>query len=138
MRLFRVGLPLIAALLLAIPALSQTAARGNSERIVTVAGQQVAIDAQTGKLRQPTPEEARKLAEGMKAYLNRSTVGLTVREHPNGMKSVNLQGRFQSIAIAQREPDGKITQRCVTSQQEAKAALRAKKTAHSKTAPGRE
>lgn len=138
MRLFRVGLPLIAALLLAIPALSQTAARGNSERIVTVAGQQVAIDAQTGRLRQPTPEEARKLAEGMKAYLNRSAVGLTVREHPNGMKSVNLQGRFQSIAIAQRGSDGNITQRCVTSQQEAKQALKTKKTAHRKSAPGRE
>jgi len=63
---------------------------------VPFAGQRVAIDRQTGKLRPPTPEEVRTLTEGLKTMLSRSDQGLTVMRHPNGMQSVNLQGRFQS------------------------------------------
>lgn len=109
--------------LLALTASAQQAAKGDTEK-VTVAGQQVAIDAKTGKLRQPTPEESRQLAEAMKRYINHSAAGLTAVQHSNGMKSVNLQGRFQSAAVATRNADGSISEHCVTSQKEAEAALK--------------
>ena len=113
---------------LAITASAQTAAAGrahgnDSVSTVQVAGQTVAIDRQTGRLRQPTPEEARALAAGLKAMLNRSTDGLTVVQHANGAKSVDLQGRFQSISVAKVDSDGKVAERCVTSLREADAIV---------------
>src|SRR5262245_13171421 len=74
---------------------------------VPFAGQTVAIDRQTGKLRPPTPEEARNLAERLTNFLNRSDQGLTIVTHPNGTQSVDLQGRFQSVALARINSDGK-------------------------------
>ncbi len=90
---------------------------------VPFAGQMVAIDRQTGKLRPPTPEEARKLAEGLKDFLSRSDQGLTIVTHPNGAQSVDLQGRFQSVTLAKINRDGSSSTKCVTSMPEARAFL---------------
>jgi hypothetical protein len=128
---------------------AQTAARGrahgNDSVTVQVAGQTVAIDRETGRLRQPTPEEAKALAAGLKAMLNRSTEGLTVVQHANGAKSVDLQGRFQSISVAKVNSEGKVAERCVTNQREAAAfvsgaAKSTRKTSHGavpKAIPGK-
>jgi hypothetical protein len=126
---------------LAITASAQTAAAGrahgnDSISTVQVAGQTVAIDRQTGRLRQPTPEEARALAAGLKAMLNRSTEGLTVVQHANGAKSVDLQGRFQSITVAKVDSDGKVAERCVTNQREAAAFVSGAATSTRKTSHG--
>jgi hypothetical protein len=86
-----------------------------------VAGQQVAIDPATGRLRPPTAEERRALAAAMKQLVNRSTAGLRVRTHANGMQSVDLEGRFLSVATASTDADGKIRQSCVTDEKGAKA-----------------
>jgi hypothetical protein len=99
-------------------AASRTATE-DSTSTVQVAGQTVAIDRATGRLRPPTAEEKRALAAGLKNLLNRSTDGLTVVQHANGAKSVNLQGRFQSIAVAGVNSDGSVAQQCVTSEPEA-------------------
>lgn len=99
---------------------------------VVVAGRKVAIDRATGKLRQPTPAESRKLAAALKNMVNRSSDGLTVVSRPNGMKSVDLQGRFQSATVAVRNANGTISEQCVQNEAEAKAALtrgKAKQTA---------
>jgi hypothetical protein len=114
--------------MLANPASAQTAAAGrghsdDSASTVQIAGQTVAIDRATGRLRQPTPEEAKALAAGLKAMLNRSTDGLTVVQRANGAKSVDLQGRFQSISVARVNPNGKVAEKCVTSKREAEAFL---------------
>ena len=90
---------------------------------VPFAGQTVAIDRQTGKLRPPTPEEARKLAEGLKNFLSRSDQGLTIVTHPNGAQSVDLQGRFQTATLAKINRDGSTSEKCVTSMREARAFL---------------
>ncbi len=90
---------------------------------VPFAGQTVAIDRQTGKLRPPTPDEARKLAAGLKNFLSRSDQGLTVVTHPNGTQSVDLQGRFQSVTLAKINRDGSASEKCVTSMREAQAFL---------------
>jgi hypothetical protein len=90
---------------------------------VPFAGQSVAIDRQTGKLRPPTPDEARQLGAALKNYLNRSSQGLVVKTHPNGMQSVDLQGRFQSVSLAKINPDGSTSERCVTNMREAQDFL---------------
>ena len=90
---------------------------------VPFAGQTVAIDRQTGKLRPPTPDEARKLAAGLKNFLNRSDQGLAITTHPNGAQSVDLQGRFQSVTLAKINRDGSASEKCVTSVREAREFL---------------
>jgi hypothetical protein len=103
-------------------AFAQSAASGRGDTgVAVVAGQKVAIDAKTGKLRQPTAEESRRLGQAMKTMINHSTEGLTVKEHANGMKSVDLQGRFQSVAVAKKNADGTVNERCVTNKSEADA-----------------
>lgn len=92
---------------------------------VPFAGQSVAIDRQTGKVRPPTPDEARQLGAALKNYLNRSSQGLTVRIHPNGVQSVDLQGRFQSVSVAKINANGSVSEKCVTNMQEAQNFLRA-------------
>jgi hypothetical protein len=76
-------------------------------------GQTVVVDQQTGQVRPLTPEEARRLAEGIKQLVNQSTEGLVQVHHSNGMVSMNLQGRFQNVSLAKKEADGSISQACV-------------------------
>ena len=90
---------------------------------VVVAGQTVAVDKKTGKLRQPTREESKALAEGMKELINQSTDGLTPVYHANGMISIDFQDRFQSIAVAKKNPNGTVTGACLTSAPEVDAFL---------------
>lgn len=99
------------------------AAADDGYTYVPFAGQTVAIDRQTGKLRPPTPEEARRLAEGLKNFLSRSDQGLTIVTHPNGAQSVDLQSRFQSVTLAKINRDGSTSEKCVTSMHEARTFL---------------
>lgn len=99
----------------------------NEETTVNSSGQQVAVDANSGKLRQPTPEEVQKLTESM--TMNDSVEGLTPRTMSNGGTAVDLQGRFQSVAIAKKNPDGSISQSCVESKKQAEDFLNSKPAA---------
>jgi hypothetical protein len=76
-------------------------------------------DAQTDQSRAVTPEEARKLADGIKERLNRSSDDLPANYHPDGSVSVDLQGRFQNVAVAKRNADGSVTQSCIDNPQSA-------------------
>jgi len=78
-----------------------------------VAGQDVQVDSQTGEIQQLTPEEAEKLAAGLKPMLNQSTEGLVQFHHPDGSVSVDLQGRFQDVTVARVNKDGTVSQSCV-------------------------
>jgi hypothetical protein len=80
---------------------------------VKVAGQDVQVNSQTGEIQPLTKEEAAKLAEGLKPMLNRSTEGLVQVQHPDGSVSVDLQGRFQDVAVARVNKDGSVSQSCV-------------------------
>jgi hypothetical protein len=93
-----------------------------AESTAKVAGMRVAIDRRTGRLRQPTAEERRALAQALGKSLNRSTQGLQVKTHANGMQSVDLQGRFQSTSVATVDANGKVHERCITTAAEAKSA----------------
>jgi hypothetical protein len=76
-------------------------------------GGQIPLDPQTGQIRPLTQEEAQRMAEGIKQLVNQSTAGLESIHHADGSVSIDLQGRFQSIAVAKRNEDGKLTQSCV-------------------------
>jgi hypothetical protein len=80
---------------------------------VKVAGQDVLVDPQTGQMKELTPEEAQKMAAGLKQMLNQSTEGLEQVHHADGSVSVDLKGRFQNVTVAKVNKDGSITQSCV-------------------------
>ena len=98
--------------------------QGNNTRAnlsLRVGAQQIPLDPQTGQVRPLTQEEAQRMAEGLKQVINQSTDGLESVRHADGSVSVDLQGRFQSVAVAKRDVDGKLTQSCVDNPKSAAA-----------------
>lgn len=91
----------------------------DDDATVEFANQRITIDAQTGRLRKPTVEEARALVETITGLTDRSAKGLKVERGPNGLRQVDLKGRFQSVVLAKPNPDGTNEIRCVTSLEEA-------------------
>lgn len=88
---------------------------------VRAAARQVPLDPQTGQVRPLTQEEAQKLADGIKQLVNQSTEGLQAVRHADGSVSMDLQGRFQNIAVAKRDEDGKLIQSCIDNPESAAA-----------------
>ena len=80
-----------------------------------VGNQTIQIDAQTGQVKPLSPEEAQRLAEALKEMANRSSEGLKEVRHADGTVSMDLEGRFQNIAVARREADGSVVQSCIDS-----------------------
>jgi hypothetical protein len=85
-------------------------ARGNVNYRV---GSSVPLNQQTGQVRPLTQEEAERLAQGLKKLVNQSTDGLQSVQHADGSVSMDLQGRFQNIAVAKRDDDGTLVQSCI-------------------------
>ena len=69
-------------------------------------GGPVPFNPQTGQVRPLTQEEAQRLAVAIKQLVNQSTDGLQSVKQADGTESLNLQGRFQSVAVAKRNEDG--------------------------------
>lgn len=82
-------------------------------------GAQAAAD-EKGRLRAPTAEESAALLQQMARYTDQSMVGLTVKVLPNGIKTIDLQDRFQDVAIA-RIVGGKVDFACIDNVKDAKA-----------------
>ncbi len=57
--------------------------------------------------------------------LNRSDQGLKHRTLPGGAVAVDLQGRYQNMAVATVGADGKAAVNCVLTPAQAQAALQA-------------
>jgi type II secretory pathway pseudopilin PulG len=98
-------------------------AKQSSKNYVTsnAAGQIVVLNRQTGQTRPLTPEEAARLAEGIKQLVNQSTEGLVQVHRADGSVSMDLQGRFQNVMLAKKEDDGTISQSCVDNLESAAA-----------------
>lgn len=94
----------------ASPMTSQTA---RNYVTANAAGMVVVRDRETGKTRPLTSAEALHLAEGIRALVSQSTVGLVEVRNADGSYSMDLQGRFQSVMLAKREDDGTVSQACV-------------------------
>lgn len=88
-----------------------------------MSGMQVYIDPASGKIRPATAHEMKMMTESLKASMNRSTAGLQVREHSNGMRSIDLQGTFLNVWVASLGSDGKVANSCVTDYATAEAIL---------------
>ena len=80
---------------------------------VKVAGQEPQVNRQDENIQPLTPQEAEKLAAGLKPMLNQSTEGLVQVQHPDGSVSMDLEGRFQNVTVARINKDGTVSQSCV-------------------------
>lgn len=95
------------------PQKAATAMAEKKYMTMKVAGQDVQVDTQTGKMKPLTQEEARKLAESLKGLLNKSTEGLVEEHNADGSVSMDLQDRFQNVTVARVNEDGTLTTSCV-------------------------
>ena len=68
---------------------------------------------QTAQIKPLTAEEAQRLAVALKELANQSQAGLQTVQHADGSVSMDLQGRFQNVAIAKRNEDGSLSQSCI-------------------------
>lgn len=73
----------------------------------------IPLNSQTGQIRPLTQDEAEKLADGIKRLVNQSTEGLRSVRHADGTVELDLEGRFQNIAVVRRNVDGTVSQSCV-------------------------
>jgi hypothetical protein len=89
--------------------------------LATMNGQVVKVNNQTGEFRPLTPEEQQQVGDGMKNMLSQSDEGLKQVQRPDGSVSMNLEGRFQNVSVAQRNEDGSVSESCVNSPETAGA-----------------
>lgn len=96
-------------------AIQSTAKATRTRTYVTrrVAGQDIQVDTQTGEIKPLTPQEAQQLANGLAPMLDNSTDGLVQVHHADGSVSMDLQGRFQNVAVVKVNTDGTVEQGCV-------------------------
>jgi hypothetical protein len=77
------------------------------------AGLRIFRDRRTGGLRAPTPEEARALyASGGRGIESLEPLEIVV--HPDGMRSADLKGAFDSELVVRRNADGSLVTACRT------------------------
>jgi hypothetical protein len=84
-----------------------------------VAAKEIIFDKASGKLRKPTADETQVMVDQVSTLTNRSSEGLTVKTHANGMKSMNAEGRFGGVVLGRANPDGTTEVRCVFTMEEA-------------------
>jgi hypothetical protein len=90
------------------------------------AGQRVFVDPATGKITEPTPEQIQALEQAVAGMLSQSSEGLQVVELPDGTLTIDLEGRFQEVAIATVAPDGTVRTGCVNHPGQVKWVLKKK------------
>lgn len=89
-------------------------------------GMRVYRDPQTGRLGPPPPGvQPPGLSAAELRMLNRSDQGLVQRVLPHGGVAVDLQGRYQNMAVATVDEDGRAAVNCQLTPAQARAALQA-------------
>lgn len=78
-----------------------------------VAAGQAHVDKASGKLRQPTPAEAKALADSVRALFARSMAAPQVTEHADGSLSANLGPDSLNVWVVTLNEDGSLNQQCV-------------------------
>jgi hypothetical protein len=73
----------------------------------------IPLNSQTGQIRPLRQDEAQKLADGINKLVSQSTEGLQPVRHADGSVELDLEGRFQNIAVVRRNADGTVSQSCV-------------------------
>ena len=95
------------------PQLSKNETDSHSRASLRSAATNIPVNPQTGQIRPLTQEEAQKLAEGIRNLVNQSTDGLQSVRHADGTVELDLEGRFQNIAVARKNMDGTVSQSCI-------------------------
>jgi hypothetical protein len=98
-------------------ALSRNPSKSSQKKYV--ATREIVRDQVTGQLRKPTSEELSAMVDQLKTLTNRSAEGLKAKQHPNGMVSMNLEGRFGGVVLGRANADGTTEVRCVFTMEEA-------------------
>jgi hypothetical protein len=112
-----VALVLLCAAVAASVALPRNSSQASPKKYK--ATKEIVLDKTTGRLRKPTQEETDAMVSRISVLTNRSSEGLTVNQRSNGMKSVDLQGRLNSVVLGRANADGTTEIRCVFSIEEA-------------------
>lgn len=116
----RIGLVLSAILIaLTVGTIALTRNSTQAQRKKYVATKEIVRDQASGRLRKPTAEETDEMVDQIKSLTNRSTEGLTSTQHPNGMVSMNLEGRANGVVLGRANVDGTTEVRCVFTIEEA-------------------
>lgn len=91
-----------------------------------IAGMMVSIDPKTGRLRQPTPEEAQQLAAAMARSLATRKQETRVLQHRDGMLSAVVgidYAEYANFEVATIGADGSVEYHCTEGQHEADSVL---------------
>lgn len=99
----------------AAPAVANSIEAGPVSLPVSVAGMQVAIDPETGRLRQPTPAEAKALAAAFQQAFapNRIARKAVVQKDANGMLTAEVDFSLLDQYVVEVQADGTLVTRCV-------------------------
>jgi hypothetical protein len=89
------------------------------------AGLVVVRDAATGELRAPEGNELQALEGQMRSMFSDSAEGLKEYPLPGGGFGMNLEGRFQSVAVARVGANGKVEWTCAESARQAAKFMKA-------------
>jgi hypothetical protein len=116
---------------LAAPSSAEQKSRARKLRAITpveetqswVGDREITSDKATGAVRKPTRDEAKALAASLRALLDRSPEGVQPVSRADGIRQVNLAGRFGSVVLARPAADGTMETRCVFTFEEATAFL---------------
>lgn len=125
---WKLALPALAAIALLVVgtmaaiADQETGKSGTSRRAtpqvtdlqVNVAGMQVAIDPKTGRLRPPTPEESRALAQALRQQFTTPNQPLQVIQAENGALAVELPEDMMETVVLRTHEDGTQTIDCMS------------------------
>jgi len=105
------------------------AADFESTATTDLSGAKIAVDTATGRFRNPTAEEAQRLAEAMRQFLSdkgRYTENRGAVRHANGTTSMVVPLSRQNFTVVKRNDDGSLTVEHVANPDEAAEFLTAK------------
>lgn len=86
---------------------------------------QIAIDPQTGAIRQPTAEERRQLDKPLQSLASSATAAAPSSQvvFPNGAVGMSAGPEFLNVWVVVVNPDGSVTQGCVQGMDTANAIV---------------
>ncbi len=119
------GLAVLATAEVAAAAGPGASAAESSKNVVSVpvGGVQVAIDARTGRLRQPTPQEARALASELaRIFPPRSSV-TAATHYADGTVGMVVDSEYFNFSVVRIGADGQLQNSCVHGQAAAEVFL---------------
>ena len=99
-----------------VPASDSTATESSTQLVpVGYAGMQIFIDQETGRMRPPTPEEAKQLAVSMRQMFSKSVRRYVPKNLGDGTTAVVLGMDSLNFTMAHAESDGSVKLHCTDS-----------------------